>query len=250
MTIYPRPIHKEWKWKSLITCHIFIALLLVSFLHPVSRIFWMQINESVFHLTNNWIASSKFWQLFWALNNHRGADFVEDIVFITLFIYLIKNSPKKLKMRSTAQFLFCVLLCTLFIYFVISLLFRTYLKIPQPSPTHLWPESFRLSKAITWMKVKDSAIRSFPGDHAVTAFLLGGSFAFCAKGSKIKYVILYSIFLSLPRLMAGAHWFSDIFIGSLSLVVLLLSWVFLTPLNGICNEKIESVLLKLKNKGK
>jgi membrane-associated phospholipid phosphatase len=34
---------------------------------------------------------------------------------------------------------------------------------------------------------------------------------------------------SLPRVMAGAHWFSDIAVGSLSVALVGLSWWLLTP---------------------
>jgi len=36
---------------------------------------------------------------------------------------------------------------------------------------------------------------------------------------------------SLPRVMIGAHWFTDIAVGSLSVVLVGVSWCLMTPLS-------------------
>jgi membrane-associated phospholipid phosphatase len=48
-------------------------------------------------------------------------------------------------------------------------------------------------------------------------------------------VIIFLIFI-MPRMMIGAHWFTDIFVGSLSIALVGLPWVLLTPLSdGLIN---------------
>lgn len=46
-----------------------------------------------------------------------------------------------------------------------------------------------------------------------------------------SFIIALAIFVVfiLPRIMIGAHWFSDIAVGSLSVVLVGLSWWLLTP---------------------
>ena len=41
--------------------------------------------------------------------------------------------------------------------------------------------------------------------------------------------LLIVVVFFLPRVMAGAHWFTDIAVGSLSVVLVGLSWWLLTP---------------------
>jgi len=38
-----------------------------------------------------------------------------------------------------------------------------------------------------------------------------------------------AVLFSLPRIMAGAHWFTDVAVGSLSVVLVGLSWWLITP---------------------
>ena len=40
----------------------------------------------------------------------------------------------------------------------------------------------------------------------------------------------YALFITAPRLVGGAHWASDILLGSLPLAVLGFIWGYLTPL--------------------
>jgi len=50
-------------------------------------------------------------------------------------------------------------------------------------------------------------------------------------------LIILGIF-ALPRVMVGAHWFTDISVGSLSVVLVGMSWCLLTPLTDILIDKI------------
>lgn len=54
-------------------------------------------------------------------------------------------------------------------------------------------------------------------------------------------LIILGVF-ALPRVMAGAHWFTDISIGSLSVVLVGMSWCLLTPLTDILINKIYQKL--------
>jgi membrane-associated phospholipid phosphatase len=241
-TKYP----EKWRIKELLICNLIVVFLIGSFFYPFTHEIWIQINETFFRVTNHSFQGGFYWQLFWALANHRVADWIEDIVFVTLFINYIRKAPVFLRTQKIAEFLFTILFCSSIIYFVISLLFRTYLQIPQPSPTLVLEPCFRLSQAIPWFKVKDTALRSFPGDHAVTAFLLGGCVLFYMRKKVALWASVYALFLTLPRLMAGAHWFSDVFMGSLSIALFCLSWAFFTPFHEVCVKKIVKFLDRIK----
>lgn len=64
-----------------------------------------------------------------------------------------------------------------------------------------------------------------------TGFML----RYFGKKAFLIAVLIFLIF-SLPRIMIGAHWFTDVFVGSLSIALLGLPWVLLTPLSdGLIN---------------
>ena len=61
--------------------------------------------------------------------------------------------------------------------------------------------------------------------------------AFVWRYAGLRYfaaAVLLIIIFSLPRIMAGAHWFSDIMAGSLSLALITVPWILLTPLSDWC----------------
>ena len=45
--------------------------------------------------------------------------------------------------------------------------------------------------------------------------------------------LLITVIFSLPRVMAGAHWASDILVGSISLTLVTTSWLLITPASDI-----------------
>ncbi|CQR23401.1 undecaprenyl pyrophosphate phosphatase [Yersinia enterocolitica] len=51
-----------------------------------------------------------------------------------------------------------------------------------------------------------------------------------SRGAFVIALLIVVIF-SLPRVMIGAHWFTDIAVGSLSVVLVGSSWILLTPLS-------------------
>lgn len=64
---------------------------------------------------------------------------------------------------------------------------------------------------------------------------------YIGKDAFIKAMAVFIIF-SLLRIMGGAHWFTDVFVGSVSFVLLVLSWILLTPLSDIFIGWLEKKL--------
>jgi len=62
--------------------------------------------------------------------------------------------------------------------------------------------------------------------------LIFSTFMWRYFGSKtfIVALIIFVVF-AFPRVMIGAHWFSDIAVGSLSAALIGLPWIVLTPLS-------------------
>ena len=54
---------------------------------------------------------------------------------------------------------------------------------------------------------------------------------FCS-GRRRAALLVLALVLCLPRLIAGAHWFSDDFASGLAIACLALAWGYCTPLAG------------------
>jgi len=53
-----------------------------------------------------------------------------------------------------------------------------------------------------------------------------------ARGARLALVLGITLLFMLPRLVAGAHWFSDDFVGGLLIALLTLGWGYCTPLGA------------------
>lgn len=230
------------KIKPLIICHSIIALLLITFFWPFTRAYWDVLDLACFKFLNSTLVGHPKWQLFWALTNHKLTDWVEDLVFISFFAVAIRAAPRGQRLQRAAQFLFTILYAACIIFFVNRMLFREHLDIPRSSPTLVVQDCVRLSDEIPWMKIKDDASSSFPGDHGTTLFLFAASYAFYSGRKFGFYAFLYAAFRTLPRLIAGAHWATDVLIGSSVITLFYLSWAFCTPLHLWVTERFEAFL--------
>lgn len=222
----------SWNIKFLLFAHALVALLIVSLFWPKSNFIWKPLDEGCFRLCNSLVKESFFWQNFWAMANHRFADWVEDVCFILFFTWIITATPKQDRIKKIAECIFTLLYTAAIILMANEVIFRVMLHVQRSSPTLTLDNFTNLADHVTWLKVKTKSIKSFPGDHATTAILFIANFLYLArKNHKIALAaVAYGIFLCMPRLITGAHWLTDILIGSGSIAFIFLSWAFCTPL--------------------
>jgi Kdo2-lipid A phosphotransferase len=219
------------KFKTLLLCHLLIALLISTFLWPMTKPYWDQCDIFFFRLLNDPLRGNKFLQIFWAFANHKLADWIEDCAILIFFFLYVKQSSEKTRRRKVCELLFCVLYIGSIIFFVNRVLFRETLTLYRDSPTLLLDNCVYLSDELPWMHIKDTSPKCFPADHATTALLFAGSFFYFAGWRLGSLAIIYSIFLCLPRMVTGAHWLSDILAGSGPIVLFFLGWALATPLH-------------------
>jgi membrane-associated phospholipid phosphatase len=219
-----------WKLKILLLWHLIGALLLASLFWPVTKVYWEMLDVAFFKWINSTLRDRPLWQLFWACANHKLADWLEDLFILGFFIAYVRQAHQSLRKRKIAEVLFCVIYIGAAIFFINRLVFRENLEIPRLSPTLVVDDSVRLSKEIPWMKIKDSCSTSFPGDHGTTALLFAAVYTYLAGWRLGVLACLYAAFLCLPRLITGAHWLSDVVVGSGTITIVVLSWAFCSPL--------------------
>lgn len=93
---------------------------------------------------------------------------------------------------------------------------------------------------------KSESSSSFPGDHGLVMMIFAAfMLRFGSRGFGVASVILV-ILLSFPRIMVGAHWFEDVYMGSLSIALILLPWLLLTPPIVTVSNMLMRVLLAEK----
>lgn len=194
--------------------YIYIPLL-ISYIFIPHSYFWDPINYGVFKLLNSSLYLGKPVQIFWALLNNHWNDWVIDVVFITFFIVYIQTPNQKTKGQKIAD-LFKVAAVMFFTVFIINkIIFRNYFPIQINSPSLTFTGYLNINHLLPFIKSKVYAHGCFPGDHATTAIL----FYFLTKSlftpKASKFLGIYIIFLVLPRLVIGAHNFTDIILGSL-----------------------------------
>lgn len=228
--------------KTLIYCHLAILFLLGTFLWSPTRVYWDILDVGLFKFLNSALKDRPWLQAFWALANHKLTDWVEDGIFIAFFAVAIYQAGREKRLQKLSQFIFCILFAATMIYGVNRVLFREHLKIPRPSPTLVVTPCVRVSDTISWIKTKERAGSSFPGDHATTVIFFAVSYTFFAGRRLGAYATLYALFRTLPRLIIGAHWFTDVFIGSCSIVIFFSSWAFCTPFHFWIAQGIQSFL--------
>ena len=173
-------------------------------------------------------------------------DWIHDVFMLLFFFFFIKTSHSSLKRQKIASLIFSALFIALVISLVNGILFPEFIKISRNSPTVVDKEAFRLSTIVEWIKVKDHSSKSFPGDHATTATLFA-CLIFHLFGWKFGlFAVGYAIFFCLPRLVVGAHWFTDILIGSTLIATITSSLAFGTPFASKCIQFIEKIIWRKK----
>jgi membrane-associated phospholipid phosphatase len=239
------PSTSRWKVKQLLFFHALVLIMVWSLFTPYVKIFWDVLDVTFFKAINGTLRESPSWQLFWACANHKIADWIEDICVLCFFIAYILKAAKKTRLRRVAELVFMVLYIAMIIYFVNKTLFREYLEIPRLSPTLTVENSVHLSEEISWMSIKDDSSKSFPGDHGTTALLFAASFTYFAGRRLGFFACLYAVFLCMPRLITGAHWLSDVIVGSGSITLFFLSCAFCTPFSQWCITGIEHLFRRI-----
>ncbi len=206
---------------------------------------WSKIDTSFFRLVNEPLRDSHLLRTFWAMANHTLADWVEDLFILGFCTLAIWKCQKGAKLKRGAQFFFCLILTALTILLVNRLFCRDFLRLRRASPSLVLDQVVDISHYISWIRFKVHSSKSLPGDHATTALMFAISYAYLVRGRLGLLALLYGAFLCLPRLIVGAHWLSDIIVGSGCIVMVSISWAFFTPFADRMISAIEKVVKKI-----
>lgn len=221
-----------------------LALVLFSSLFLLPDL-WSKIDTSFFRLVNEPLRDNHLLRTFWAMANHSFADWVEDLCILGFYIAAIWKCQKGTRLKRGAQFFFCLALTALTILLVNRLFCRDFLRLRRASPSLVLDQVVDITHSISWIRFKVHSSKSLPGDHATTALMFAISYAYLVRGRLGFLALLYGAFLCLPRLIVGAHWLSDIVVGSGCIVMVSISWAFFTPFADRAIAAIERIVKKI-----
>lgn len=212
----------------IIGLNILGVALFLSWYLPVNHGFWFAIDKSIFYFFNNLVAESRAFLYLVAFTNFRAFEAVAFLIMAVIFFLYFRKKDAKGKRWMFAMGI------TMLLSIILVKLVDNRLGIDRLSASAYFDSLHGhvnfVSKMTGW-HVKDRSATSFPGDHGM-CLLIFTSFMGRYLGKKAFWSGL-AVFLlfSLPRIMSGAHWFTDVAVGSLSIVLVVLSWVLLTPLS-------------------
>lgn len=199
-----------------------IALFL-SWYIPENHGFWFKIDSAIFFYFNQHLLSSPAFLHLVAFTNNRAFDVISLMCMGLLYLYFyIKETPAGRRRLIVTGFV------TLLTAVILNQLGHM-LPVSHPSPTLVFENINRVSE-LTGIPTKDASGDSFPGDHGMMLMIFACFMLRYFSCRAFAIALLIMIVFSMPRVMIGAHWFTDIAVGSLSVVLVGTSWVLLTPL--------------------
>ncbi len=217
-----------------------IALFLSYYL-PANHGFWAPIDKSVFFYFNRRLATNEAFLHLVAVTNNRAFDLCSllamGLLYLSYYMKRDRNGRRQMVLVGIVMLLTAVVLNQL----------GHLLPVVHKSPSLSFPHVNRVSE-LTGIPTKDSSGDSFPGDHGMMLMVFT-IFMFRYLGVRaFAIALLITIVFAMPRLMIGAHWFTDIMVGSLSVVLVGGSWWLMTPASDILVNWLDKKLPKKKGK--
>lgn len=216
------------------------VVLFLSWYLPASHGFWAAIDKNIFFGFNDRMVDHPGFALLVAIANFRGFDLVSLLAMGALYLFYWRGENAQGRRRMIAIGI------TMLLSAVIINQLGHLLPVQHKSPTLFFEHVHRVSE-LTGIPAKDASSNSFPGDHGmmlmIFACFMWRYFGFRAFLTAALIVVIFAT----PRVMAGAHWFTDIAVGSVSVLLVGLSWVLLSTLS----DSIVNILYrKLPGKNK
>lgn len=170
-----------------------------------------------------------------AITNNRAFDVISLLAMGLLYLYFYLKQDAAGRRRTVITGV--VMLLTAVVLNQLGHL----LPVKHPSPTLTFDNIHRVSE-LTGIPTKDASGDSFPGDHGMMLIIFSCFMLRYFGRGAFAVALLITLVFSLPRVMIGAHWFTDIAVGSLSVVLVGASWVLMTPCSDWIVDRLNRLL--------
>jgi len=194
---------------------------------PADHGFWFPLDSGLFHFFNQALAKSEAFLWLVAITNNRAFDGCSLLAMGCLMLSFWLKEDKTGRRR-----ILIIGLVMLLTAVIINQLAQHLMPVKRASPSLAFSDIVKVSDVVAF-PTKDASKDSFPGDHGMM-LLIFATFMWRYFGRR-AFAIALTIFVvfAFPRVMIGAHWFTDIAVGSLTAVLIGIPWVLMTPLSDI-----------------
>lgn len=193
-----------------------------------ARNYWDAVDRFVFFTLNGSLENRHDWQLFWALGNSLGFDLLMGSVIAFLFYHYASQARGEKALERL-----CTFLITITVAVICKYITRFFPGSDRVSASAELRPAMRLSEYVPWFKPKDISYDSFPSDHGTLLFLSVVFLWFFAGWRYGAIMLAVAVCCCLPRLFSGAHWFSDMAVGSVSMTCIASAILLCTPLHNL-----------------
>ncbi|MBK0002387.1 phosphatase PAP2 family protein [Erwinia sp. S38] len=211
--------------KRLLTILLLNALGLILFFSwylPAGHGQWFAIDKGIFYWFNDRMVTSKLLLWLVAITNFRAFDGVSLLAMGGLYLHFWRRETPQGRRRMLAIGI------TMLITAVGLNQLGHLIPVSHASPTKYFPDVHHVSQ-LTGIPTKDSSADSFPGDHGMMLIIFACFMLRYFSRRAFAVAVLIVLVFAMPRVMIGAHWFTDIAVGSLSVVLVGMSWWLMTP---------------------
>lgn len=233
----------QFQFKPFFILNFVSLLLLFSWRNVITQEYWNYLDHQMFiALNQSLVEFHPIWSGFWAILSVRVADLIPLFLIGLFFCFddvLFKNKHKMMGLIG-----FVTLLVLMLLIRELMNLYVEYANLGRKSPTLVVESALRLSSMYPSLGLKDLSENSFPGDHAAVLFTWLGYCLFFVRNRWRWLVFMIVLVFSMPRLIAGAHWFSDVMVGGISIATTTLAFGLYTPLLNYVNKTLGNIASK------
>jgi Kdo2-lipid A phosphotransferase len=201
---------KNWHWILLLLLCLFVVFRLP---HPQSIVLAYDLSSA--RWLNELLGHNRPLDLAVATINSQRGDLLMALGISLLFLNHIRRTPTLHELYRRLAFWTWVGLLFVFVFY-----FQQWIEeiVERESPSRVM-EGWKNLKEIYGLPVKINNKDSFPSGHAAAYFFF--AFMSLRRYPSMGYVFLtLAIILPPTRVMTGAHWLTDIYLGSLPLALL------------------------------
>jgi len=213
----------------MIRSYVILFFLILCWKIPFSHDLLKTLDIAVFNSLNHSLLETSLGQWFWGILNHRLETKLNLLVagLFNAWAIIATKDPvlRKTRLKQTLYFWVCFQIGVM----LLNGVFNHWLHWERLSPSLVISSTIRLSDLWGDPNIKDSAEHSFPSGHAFAMFYWAFFTRLCVPKKMAFSALLFASFLSLPRLVSGAHWLSDAYF-SILFAAIWLSWTINFPL--------------------
>ncbi|MBT9431275.1 phosphatase PAP2 family protein [Candidatus Sodalis endolongispinus] len=189
--------------------------LFISWYLPAHHGFWFALDSRIYHAVNHQAVRHPLFADLLAITNHRVFDLCSLLAMGSLYLHYFLHADAAGRHRMLA-----IALAMIITALVLNQLGHL-VPVSHVSPSRYFkatPGVVSIAE-LTRIPTKEFSSDSFPGDHGMLLMIFAAFMLHYFGRRGFLQAVLIVLFFSTPRILIGAHWFTDVAVGSLSIVL-------------------------------